>query len=213
MSDLTRGDDGTGYACDDPRYAGAIALLRRLADSGTGYGVDTSDLDPRPLQAVLDTLAASQERVRELEADKVEASLLLGRWLEAHPAGTDEAVAHGRITADTDEWLVAQQVADLRRLGAADCPHENVVEELHDTRRLVNGEISGDRWAEVVCTDCGKSQDHPFASEPPEWVSHILKEGSREHVVWWDANGAHCGEPMCEMNRPPPGEEGKARDE
>ena len=66
MSDLTRGDDGTGYACDDPRYAGAIELLRRLADSGTGYGVDTSDLNPRPLQDVLDALAASQKQVREL---------------------------------------------------------------------------------------------------------------------------------------------------
>ena len=41
--------------------------------------------------------------------------------------------------------------------------------------------------------------------EPPKWVPHIVKEGSREHVVWWDADGAHCKETRCEMNRPPPG--------
>ncbi len=32
-------------------------------------------------------------------------------------------------------------------------------------------------------------------------VPHIAKGDSREHVVWWDANGSHCTEPDCEINR------------
>jgi hypothetical protein len=30
---------------------------------------------------------------------------------------------------------------------------------------------------------------------------HIVKEGSRHHVVWWDSNGRHCSEPNCEINK------------
>lgn len=30
---------------------------------------------------------------------------------------------------------------------------------------------------------------------------HIIKEGSRHHVVWWDANGSHCSESNCELNK------------
>ena len=87
-------------------------------------------------------------------------------------------------------------------------------------------QVAHEALANELC-DCGMRDDHRrslhapscmwaqwldrAAPEPPEWVSHILKEGSREHVVLWDPNGAHCGEPMCEMNRPsePPGEEGQ----
>ncbi len=29
---------------------------------------------------------------------------------------------------------------------------------------------------------------------------HVIQEGSREHVTWWDTQGAHCSEPDCEMN-------------
>ncbi len=32
-------------------------------------------------------------------------------------------------------------------------------------------------------------------------VKHIIKEGSREHVVWWDNNGIHCKEKNCEINK------------
>ena len=35
-----------------------------------------------------------------------------------------------------------------------------------------------------------------------EWVEHIVKEGSREHVLHWDSNGTHCSEPNCEVNKP-----------
>lgn len=29
---------------------------------------------------------------------------------------------------------------------------------------------------------------------------HIIKEGSREHVIRYDSYGAHCSEPDCEIN-------------
>jgi len=32
-------------------------------------------------------------------------------------------------------------------------------------------------------------------------VKHIVKEGSREHVIYWDTNGSHCSEPNCEINQ------------
>jgi hypothetical protein len=35
-----------------------------------------------------------------------------------------------------------------------------------------------------------------------KWVKHIIKEGARYHVIWWDNLGAHCSEPNCEINRP-----------
>ena len=35
-----------------------------------------------------------------------------------------------------------------------------------------------------------------------EAMKHINKEGSREHVVWWDTQGRHCSEPECEVNKP-----------
>lgn len=31
-------------------------------------------------------------------------------------------------------------------------------------------------------------------------VKHIVKEGSREHVVYWDTRGTWCTEPRCEIN-------------
>ena len=32
-------------------------------------------------------------------------------------------------------------------------------------------------------------------------VKHILKEGSRYHVLSWDNHGTHCNEPNCEINK------------
>jgi hypothetical protein len=29
---------------------------------------------------------------------------------------------------------------------------------------------------------------------------HIVKEGARYHVIWWDTEGKHCSEPDCEIN-------------
>ena len=31
-------------------------------------------------------------------------------------------------------------------------------------------------------------------------IKHIVKEGSREHVIWWDSYGRHCSESECEIN-------------
>ena len=33
-------------------------------------------------------------------------------------------------------------------------------------------------------------------------VKHVRKDGSREHVVWWDSHGEHCSEKACEINHP-----------
>lgn len=30
---------------------------------------------------------------------------------------------------------------------------------------------------------------------------HIIEEDSRQHVTYWDTEGAHCSEPDCEMNK------------
>lgn len=35
-----------------------------------------------------------------------------------------------------------------------------------------------------------------------KYVPHVICEGSREHVIWWDAKGRHCSEPRCVVNRP-----------
>lgn len=32
-------------------------------------------------------------------------------------------------------------------------------------------------------------------------VHHIVRHGSRRHVLYWDSNGEHCKEPRCEINR------------
>jgi hypothetical protein len=29
---------------------------------------------------------------------------------------------------------------------------------------------------------------------------HIVCDGARFHVLWWDARGQHCSEPNCEVN-------------
>jgi len=34
-----------------------------------------------------------------------------------------------------------------------------------------------------------------------KWKKHIIEEGSRHHVKYWDSQGAHCSEPDCEINR------------
>ena len=31
-------------------------------------------------------------------------------------------------------------------------------------------------------------------------IKHIVKESSREHVVWWDSCGSYCSESNCEIN-------------
>lgn len=33
------------------------------------------------------------------------------------------------------------------------------------------------------------------------WVKHLLKEGSRSHVLSYDANGAYCNIENCEINK------------
>lgn len=29
---------------------------------------------------------------------------------------------------------------------------------------------------------------------------HLIKEGSRDHILFWDSQGRHCSEPECEVN-------------
>lgn len=41
----------------------------------------------------------------------------------------------------------------------------------------------------LMCSECGA------------WMSkHVIKEGARYHVTWWDTHGAHCSEKNCEKN-------------
>jgi hypothetical protein len=32
------------------------------------------------------------------------------------------------------------------------------------------------------------------------WLHHIVCEGWRKHVIWWDSSGSHCSEKQCEVN-------------
>ena len=32
-------------------------------------------------------------------------------------------------------------------------------------------------------------------------IKHIIKEDSREHVLYYDNHGVHCSEPNCEINQ------------
>jgi hypothetical protein len=36
--------------------------------------------------------------------------------------------------------------------------------------------------------------------KPCGCVVHIVQEGSRLHVPYWDMEGRHCSEPECEYN-------------
>lgn len=31
-------------------------------------------------------------------------------------------------------------------------------------------------------------------------LHHVVCQGSREHVLWWDSLGTHCSEAECEVN-------------
>ena len=34
-----------------------------------------------------------------------------------------------------------------------------------------------------------------------KWVKHVIKEGSREHVLSYDTKGVHCSCKNCEINK------------
>ena len=46
------------------------------------------------------------------------------------------------------------------------CPHAHTVEEVHDTRRMVDGGVDGDIDVVLVCTDCGKEFHDHFPGAP-----------------------------------------------
>ncbi len=55
------------------------------------------------------------------------------------------------------------------------------------------GKIGYSSWEEnATCEEC-KGKFH-------EDEKHIIKEGSRYHVLSWDSNGRHCSNPKCEVN-------------
>lgn len=35
-----------------------------------------------------------------------------------------------------------------------------------------------------------------------KWKKHIVKEGAIYHVIHYDAQGSHCSDPDCEINKP-----------
>lgn len=43
-----------------------------------------------------------------------------------------------------------------------------------------------------------KHKKCPFCGE--DVLVHIIKEGTRYHVLHWNTKGRHCSEPKCEIN-------------
>jgi len=41
----------------------------------------------------------------------------------------------------------------------------------------------------------------PQKIRPDGTIEHIVQEGARFHVIWWDNFGACCTEPKCEINK------------
>jgi hypothetical protein len=41
----------------------------------------------------------------------------------------------------------------------------------------------------------------PRIINPDGTVKHIIKDGSRYHVLSWSEIGTHCSEPECEINK------------
>ena len=37
---------------------------------------------------------------------------------------------------------------------------------------------------------------------PTQWTKHIIEEGSRQHVLFYDTQGTHCSCKNCEINKP-----------
>lgn len=49
-----------------------------------------------------------------------------------------------------------------------------------------------------------KEEDMPMGEikvvEGKDMIHHLVCNGSRRHVIWWDSNGQHCSEKHCEIN-------------
>lgn len=41
----------------------------------------------------------------------------------------------------------------------------------------------------------------PHVEHEPGWIKHVVCEGARFHVPYWDYNGTHCSEPRCIINK------------
>ena len=59
----------------------------------------------------------------------------------------------------------------------------DVAKEVADLEWVVPGRLA------LMCSECGKLMD-----------KHIIKQGARYHVLWWDTLGEHCSEKNCEYN-------------
>lgn len=42
--------------------------------------------------------------------------------------------------------------------------------------------------------------DLPADTLEDPYLAHVTEDGSRRHVLHWDDQGAHCSEPMCDVN-------------
>lgn len=53
----------------------------------------------------------------------------------------------------------------------------------------------------------------PSSKRParPKTVPHIVKNGSRQHVLHWDTKGRHCSCAECEVNAETLAQQNKAR--
>lgn len=140
------------------------------------------------------------ELTKRLEADKQE-------WAEDRE---QLDVAGKTIAAFAERERTLRQrleaaLNDAEMLGPAQDEIADLRKRLEATRNLLlaaNRDISGNACIRCGGTDWVCETDVDAALAAGEWVPHVNKEGSREHVVHWDSMGSHCSEPRCEVNRP-----------
>ena len=112
----------------------------------------------------------------------------------------DAEAGYNRLITVGEE-LITERVeaeADRDRL-------QREVERLNGAlERISRTREGGGGWSRCVdIADRARASQTDAATEA--WVPHVIEEGSREHVVRYDTQGAHCSEPRCEMNRPTEG--------
>jgi len=120
-----------------------------------------------------------EEIARAADIDLAQSAASTEAMRESPPAPDDETKARlGEAAGLLGRWLETCAVFPDQTANRA--------KVFHDT----------DRFLMYAVHHTGRSAEET-------WVPHVVKEGSREHVVHWDTNGAHCSEERCEVNRPP----------
>jgi hypothetical protein len=88
----------------------------------------------------------------------------------------------------------------------AQVKNTNLLSRLREAREKINriSDTIGITWYGAYKAE--KILDELFPElnqkEEEKWIPHVVKEGSRKHVLSYDSNGAHCSEPDCIYNKP-----------